>query len=263
MLLTAQLYATLALQTAALAGRVPEDIRQQLADVHEAHEAPLLLLASEEDVLEDLGRWLERSDLPHVARRLPAMGTLSYEQKVALERAELRCGIQVSATWRLESFGDCASWEDGPRSRPMGVPAAQPQGRRTDDFNRSTSLAISPLMGLGTIVDFSGELRLARRGSVAATVSAVRVREYGSPALMGIQGRRYLIGDFDRGLYGLVQAGVLSMEQGSVRSPGAAVGLGIKYTTRPGLTVDGYAGAGPGWPVRIHPALGARVGWAF
>ena len=56
---------------------------------------------------------------------------------------------------------------------------------------------------------------------------------------------------------------MLSMESGTVRSPGAAVGLGLKYTTRPGLMADAYAGAGPGWPVRIHPALGARVGWAF
>ena len=67
----------------------------------------------------------------------------------------------------------------------------------------------------------------------------------------------------DRGLYGLAQLGLLSTNLGMVRSPGIAAGIGVKYTTRHGLVADGYLGAGPGYPVRIHPAVGGRVGWAF
>ena len=263
MLLPAMLAASFALQPAAWAGKVPTDIQEQLAEVHKTHSAPLLIVTLDSDVLDDLGKWLTRDGAPHVVRKLPAMGTLSYEVQIALDRVELRCGVMIDALWHVEELGDCTLWSDGPSSLHASVPAAQPTTARSYALDRGASLAISPAMGLGTVVDFSGELRASRRGSVAATVTAVQVRELGSPALMGVQGRHYFWGDFDRGMYGLVQVGILSMESGTVRSPGAAVGLGLKYTTKPGLMADVYAGAGPGWPVRIHPALGTRVGWSF
>ena len=105
MLVLSLLCAVLALQPAALAGRVPADVQEELARLHTTHSAPLLLLTSDADILDDLGRWLVRSDTPHVARRLPAMGTLSYEQQIALDRVELRCGVLVSPSWQLEPFG--------------------------------------------------------------------------------------------------------------------------------------------------------------
>ncbi len=263
MFLPALLAMASGLSSLAWAGRVPTDIQEELGEVYEAHSAPLLLMSMDRDILDDLGKWLARTDAPHVARTLPALGTLSYEQQIALKRVGLRCGVMVDARWHLHPFGDCAEWSEGPERLHASVPSAQPTTPRGYALDRGASLAFSPAMGLGTVVDFSGELRTSRRGSIAATVTAVQVRELGSPALLGVQGRRYLWGDFDRGLYGLAQLGMLSMEGGAVRSPGAAVGIGVKYTTRPGLMADAYVGAGPGWPVRIHPALGARVGWSF
>jgi|GEM_PF-4786158 len=251
------------LPAVATAARVPSDVEADLARLHARHGSPLLLVSQDADILHDLGRWVARSDHPHLARKLPAVGTQSYERMVALERATLRCGVQVSAAWQLEPFGDCDTWSDGPEALPASMPGRQPSSPRGSDFERGAALAVGPVMGFGTVVDFSAEARVSRKGSAAFTYSAIHVREWGSPALMAAQARRYFLGDVDRGLYGLAQVGMLSTELGTVRSPGAAVGLGIKYTTEPGLMADGYLGAGPGYPVRIHPAVGGRVGWAF
>jgi hypothetical protein len=247
----------------AVAGAVPSDIRDDLARVHAEHGSPLLLVTQDTDVLHDLGRWLQRNDIPYIARRLPDVGTPSYERQIALDRTDLRCGIEVSATWRLESFGDCTPWEDGPQRLHQAVPARQPATPRGEKFETGAAVALGPVMGTGTIVDFSLEARVSRKGAVAFAYSSILVREWGSPALMAGQVRHYFLGDVDRGMYVLAQAGVLSTDLGAVRSPGVAAGLGLKYTTRPGFMMDGYLGAGPGYPVRIHPAAGARVGWAF
>ncbi len=249
--------------TSAAAGRVPSPVQEELARVHRAHGSPLLILAEDPDTTKRIGRWIQATDEPHMVRRVPVVGTRSYERQIALERSGLRCGVEVSAAWTTQTFGDCALWVDGPRSRPPSVPAAQPTTEHARRLERGAAVALGPIMSTGTIVDLSLEARLSSKGSMAFTYSSIQVRNWGSPALLAVQGRRWFWGDVDRGLYALAQAGLLSTDLGTVRSPGAAVGLGLKYTTRPGLLFDGYLGAGPGWPVPIHPAVGARVGWAF
>lgn len=260
---TAMVAVVAAWSSTAGAARVPSDIRADLAKLHTTHGSPILVVSEDPEVLKTLGKWLERGDEPHLARRVPSVGTKSYERQIALQRAELRCGVELSATWRMESFGDCSAWIDGPATVSTAVPSRQPTTERGRDFERGAAIAVGPAMSTGTVVDFSAEARVSRKGSAAFTYSAIHVREWGSPALMAAQARRYFLGDVDRGIYGLAQVGVLSTEHGEVRSPGAAVGLGIKYTTKPGLMADGYLGAGPAYPVRIHPAVGGRVGWAF
>ena len=255
----------------ATAARVPPDVRDDLARIHAEHGSPVLLVTADGDVLKTMGRWLVRDQQPHIVRRMPAIGTRSYELQIALDRADLRCGVEVSATWRLERFGDCSSWEGGPVVLSTAVPTKQPATERGRKFERVASIAIGPAMSTGTVVDISAEGRMSRKDSVAFAYTTIQVREWGSPALLAAQARRYVIGDFDRGIYGLAQVGMLSAELGEVRSPGAAVGIGIKYTTKPGLMADAYIGAGPAVPERIHeilpvgihPAVGGRVGWAF
>lgn len=248
----------------AAAGRVPPDVQEDLAQLQAAHGSPVLVVTQHPDVLDELGRWLKRApDALFLSRRLPSVGTLSYERSIVLERTQLRCGVEVGPTWRLEPFGDCGAWTDGPTELSPVVPRQQPTSPRGSDFERGAALAVGPATGLGTVIDLSVEARTSRKGSAAFTYTAVQVREWGSPALMAGQARRYFLGDVDRGVYGPAQVGVLSTELGTVRSPGAAVGLGLKYTTQPGLMADAYLGAGPAWPVRIHPAVGGRVGWAF
>ena len=68
--LSTLLPAILALQPVAAAGRVPADVQEELARIHTAHAAPLLLVSSDDRKLDDLGQWLARSDAPHVARRI-------------------------------------------------------------------------------------------------------------------------------------------------------------------------------------------------
>ena len=247
----------------ALAARVPVDIRADISELHSQHGSPLVLLTEDPEVLKTLGKWLEKGELPHIARRMPRIGTRSYERQIALDRFDLRCGIEVDATWHLTPFGTCSPWIDGPSQVSAAVPRSQPTTERRRRFERGAAIAFGPVMSTGTVVDFSAEGRLSPRGSVAAIYSSIQVRDWGNPALMAVQARRYFIGDFDRGLYGLAQVGVLSTQHGTIHSPGIAAGLGLKYTTKPGLMVDGYLGAGPAYPVRIHPAVGGRLGWAF
>mgnify|MGYP004205818441 CR=1 FL=1 len=234
-----------------------------LERIHTVHGSPLLLASHDPALLDDLGRWMTRSEQPYITRRLPTVGTESYERQVALGRVDLRCGVMIGPTWRLETFGDCTEWVGGPTQLAAAVPRRQPRTPRNQAFERGATVAVGPVMGTGTVVDFSAEARVSRKGSVAFAYTAIQVRSWGSPALLGIQARRYFAGDVDRGIYGLAQLGLLSTEHGAVRSPGVAAGLGLKYTSRAGLAIDGYLGAGPGYPVRIQPAVGARLGWAF
>lgn len=254
---------TLLFTTPAHAARVPADVVADLKQLHNAHGSPLLLVTQSPDVLADLNRWVVRTDHPYLARRLPTVGTESYERQIALKRVGLRCGVLIGPTWRLEPFGDCSTWAQGPKSVDAAIPRRQPTTPRRERFERGATIAVGPIMGTGTVVDFSAEARVSKKGSAVFTYTAIQVREWGSPALMAVQARRYFLGDVDRGLYGLAQVGLLSTELGTVRSPGIAAGLGLKYTTNIGFTMDGYLGAGPGYPVRVQPAVGGRLGWAF
>lgn len=249
--------------TQARAAKVPADVVTDLEKLHQRHGSPLLLVTQSPDVLDDLNRWVVRADRPYLARRLPTVGTESYERQIALKRVDLRCGVLIGPTWRLEPFGDCSAWTEGPKRVDAAIPRRQPHTPRRERFERGATIAVGPIMGTGTVVDFSAEARVSKKGSAVFTYTAIQVREWGSPALMAAQARRYFLGDVDRGLYGLAQVGLLSTDLGTVRSPGIAAGLGLKYTTAIGFAMDGYLGAGPGYPVQVQPAVGGRLGWAF
>ncbi len=254
---------TFAFVSSAHARSVPHDVREDIAAIQGQHAAPLLLLSDVPEVVDALGHWIERTDQPHQARRLPKSGTRSYERIIALERAQLRCGIEVSASWRLEPFGDCTAWTDGPSARGASVPGAQPESERGTKFERTVVLAVNPVIVTGNMVDVAVETRLGRRESLAVSLTSIPLEELGNPAQFAVQGRGYFWGDVDRGMYGLVQADWLSMDNAAVQSIGVAGGLGIKLTLPMGLVLDGHAGLGPGYPYLLHPALASRVGWAF
>lgn len=258
--------ALLALATTAQAARVPVDVAEQLEAVGRKHGAEVLIVSQSADVVRVLGKHAERRSDNLVVRRLPSLGTGSYERQIALQRVGLRCGVELDHAFHAEVFGDCSAWDDAPTLH-AAVPRSQPERKRSETFETGAVVALGPITATGRAFDFSSEMRTSRKVSAVATVTSIRVPELGNPALAAIQARHYTLGDFDRGLYGFAQGGLLSVEDGTVRSLGAAVGLGLKLTARSGLTGDVYAGAGPGGETeffgRIHPAAGARVGWAF
>lgn len=248
-------------------------LAQDLARLQAVHGGTVLVLSADVPTLRGLARRVEREGANFALRSLsPTTPHPIRTAELALGKLGLRCAaiVDPDAESRLVLAGSCGP--DSAVQLSETVPRVT-AGGRGDRIESDATLSVSPALVSGKVADLSLEVRQGRKAGVQVSATRAEPIPDLNIVMMGIQVRRYWIGDFDNGLYGLAQFGgihadgpVSEATLGIARegtSPMLGAGLGLKLSLPGGLTADGHLGLAAQTLAPVAPLAGMRLGWSW